>query len=374
MTAHHHPEPPVQISSPRTRQNSSQNSLSITRANLWEKGDAKVTPVDYFISYTSPDKIWAEWIGWVLEEAGATVCLQAWDFAPGSNFVLEMQRATASAHRTIAVLSPDYLTSRFAAPEWAAAFEKDPEGLSRSLVPVQVRDCALEGMLRTIVHIDLVGLDEVAARKQLSDRLGAKRGKPDRAPSFPGTAPVRQDARNPKAFPGASPGSAAGSPTQPAPYIPNPTVLPGSGQNKGVAVPNPNFSNLQLTDLNVYGRRSIFGFLNKYWEDPKVHIVTLVAWGGIGKTAIINSWLNQIREYGYCGASSVCAWSFYNQGKTDNPGADPFLDEALYQFGSVPEGKLDITKAHELAQYIRSRRTLLILDGIEPLVIAHPGR
>src|SRR5271167_4534433 len=124
-------------------------------------------PVDYFISYTSPDKTWAEWIGWVLEEAGATVCLQVWDFAPGSNFVLEMQRAAASANRTIAVLSPDYLTSRFGAPEWAAAFAQDPGGLSRKLVPVRVRDCALDGLLRTIVYIDVVSLDEAAARKQL---------------------------------------------------------------------------------------------------------------------------------------------------------------------------------------------------------------
>jgi len=177
-------------------------------------------PVDYFISYTSPDKTWAEWIGWVLEEAGATVCLQVWDFAPGSNFVLEMQRAAASANRTIAVLSPDYLTSRFGAPEWAAAFAQDPGGLSRKLVPVRVRDCALDGLLRTIVYIDVVSLDEAAARKQLLDGLGAKRGKPDQAPPFPGAAPGGQGARNSKAFPGTSPGFIAASAAQPTPYIP----------------------------------------------------------------------------------------------------------------------------------------------------------
>lgn len=172
--------------------------------------------VDYFISYTSPDKAWAEWIGWVLEEAGASVRLQAWDFVPGSNFVLEMQRAATTAQRTIAVLSPDYLKSRFAAPEWAAAFAQDPEGLSRRLVPVRVRDCALEGMLQAIVHIDLIGLDEAVARKRLSNGLGAKRGKPDRAPSFPGAAP----AGNSRAFPGAVPTSTASSFAQPTPYIP----------------------------------------------------------------------------------------------------------------------------------------------------------
>ena len=42
---------------------------------------------DFFISYTQEDRSWAEWIGWVLEEEGYAVTLQAWDFRPGGNFV-----------------------------------------------------------------------------------------------------------------------------------------------------------------------------------------------------------------------------------------------------------------------------------------------
>jgi hypothetical protein len=38
-------------------------------------------------------------------------------FAPGGNFVIEMQRAAASCDRTIAVLSPPYAKSTYAAPE-----------------------------------------------------------------------------------------------------------------------------------------------------------------------------------------------------------------------------------------------------------------
>src|ERR1700719_3089123 len=144
--------------------------------------------MDFFISYASPDAAWAEWVGWVLEDGGASVIIQAWDFAPGTNFVIEMQHAAASARRTIAILSPDYLNSSFAAPEWAAAFAQDPEGMKRSLVPVRVRECALQGMLRTILHINLVGLDEDRAHKQLVDGLSPKRAKPDRRPAFPGEA------------------------------------------------------------------------------------------------------------------------------------------------------------------------------------------
>lgn len=77
---------------------------------------------DFFISYTSADKRWAEWIAWQLEAAGYTTIIQAWDFQAGGNFVLDMNKATMQAARTIAVLSPDYFASKFTPSEWAAAF------------------------------------------------------------------------------------------------------------------------------------------------------------------------------------------------------------------------------------------------------------
>src|SRR5271165_7200430 len=63
---------------------------------------------DFFISYTKADQPWAEWIAWKLEEAGYSTVIQAWDFRPGANFVLEMQNAATVANRTIAVLSQKY--------------------------------------------------------------------------------------------------------------------------------------------------------------------------------------------------------------------------------------------------------------------------
>jgi hypothetical protein len=142
---------------------------------------------DYFISYTAADARWAEWIAWVLEgKKECTTLLQAWDFVPGSNFVLEMQRAASSTSRTIAVLSPDYLRSAYAKPEWAAAFAQDPEGMKRKLVPVMVRDCTPDGLLKAIVHINLVNLTEEEAENALFTGLLGTRQKPGTAPAFPG--------------------------------------------------------------------------------------------------------------------------------------------------------------------------------------------
>ena len=109
--------------------------------------------VDYFVSYTSADRPWAEWIAWELEAAGCSTIVQAWDMQPGANFVVEMQRATRAAERTIAVLSPAFLESPYCEAEWAAAFAKDPVGLRRALVPVRVRDCDPVGLLGPIVYL-----------------------------------------------------------------------------------------------------------------------------------------------------------------------------------------------------------------------------
>src|SRR2546430_2047421 len=82
--------------------------------------EEKQSTIDFFISYNGEDKTWAEWIAWQLEDAGFSIILQAWDFRPGANFVLEMDKAARLAERTIAVLSPDYIKAVYTQPEWAA--------------------------------------------------------------------------------------------------------------------------------------------------------------------------------------------------------------------------------------------------------------
>jgi TIR domain len=102
-----------------------------------------------------------------LEAAGYTTVLQAWDFRPGSAFLHEMQQATSSAGRTIAVLSPAYFGSRFSGAEWRAVFAKDPTGERGLLVPVRVQECQPPGLLASRVYIDLVEVGEEEARRRL---------------------------------------------------------------------------------------------------------------------------------------------------------------------------------------------------------------
>jgi tetratricopeptide (TPR) repeat protein len=156
--------------------------------------------VDFFVSYTTADRPWAEWIAWELEHAGYSVVIQAWDFAPGSNFVLEMQNAVRVATRTITVLSPAFLQSPYCAAEWAAAFRVDPTGEQRKLVPVRIRECDPEGLLGAIVYVDVVGLSETASRAALLAGVADSRPKPP-AVVFPGAVGGRggEQVRRPEA-------------------------------------------------------------------------------------------------------------------------------------------------------------------------------
>jgi tetratricopeptide (TPR) repeat protein len=167
-------------------------------------------PIDFFISYTGKDKTWAEWIAWTLEEAGYKTMIQAWDFHAASNFVLKMQQGTADTARTIAVITPDYFESAFTNPEWAVAFANDPTSEKGKLIPVRVADFKPQGLFKTIVYINLVGLDEAAAKKNLTDSIAnivkRTRMKPVTKPMFPGgKAPATHGA--PPPFPGASAGT-----------------------------------------------------------------------------------------------------------------------------------------------------------------------
>jgi hypothetical protein len=141
---------------------------------------------DFFISYNSADQAWAEWIAGQLEVAGYSTVIQAWDFRPGNNFVLAMQKAATEAQSTLIVLSPDWLTAQFTWPEFAAAFAQDPTSEKRKVMPVRVRPCDLSGLLRAIVYIDLVGVEEAEARQRLLEGVDLK-PKPRKPRPFPGT-------------------------------------------------------------------------------------------------------------------------------------------------------------------------------------------
>ena len=72
----------------------------------------------------------------------------------------------------------------------------------------------------------------------------------------------------------------------------------------------------------------------------------------------------------YRGAQRVYGWSFYSQGAAEGrqASADLFIASALSWFGDTnPDEGSPWDKGERLADLIRNQRTLLVLDGMEPL-------
>ncbi|MFC1508813.1 NACHT domain-containing protein, partial [Candidatus Omnitrophota bacterium] len=118
------------------------------------------------------------------------------------------------------------------------------------------------------------------------------------------------------------------------------------------------------------GREKELALLDDAWNDPNTAIFTLVAWGGVGKTALVNCWLNNMARDSYRGAERVFGWSFYSHGTREDRQAsgDEFIDKALREFGDPdPSQGSPWDKGVRLANLIRRQRTLFVLDGLEPL-------
>ena len=122
----------------------------------------------------------------------------------------------------------------------------------------------------------------------------------------------------------------------------------------------------------LIGRETELARLDAAWESSETHVLTYVAFGGMGKSALVSHWLDRMAAAGWRGARRVLEWSFYSQGTEDRvTSADRFLDYALGWFGD-PDPKAGVARDRglRLAGLVRQEKTLLVLDGVEPL--QHP--
>src|SRR4051794_37150028 len=203
---------------------------------------------DFFISHAGRDTGWAEWLAWQLQQAGYTVELDVWDWAPGQDFVSRMQAALESADRLLAVCTEAYFASAFGGAELRAAFAQHAAAEGR-ILPVLVEPVNLPRLYAPLISLDLTGLDEATAAARLRVRLSGVR--PTRPPPFP--QPAQSDG------PAGRPGF-AGSP---------PAVWK-------VPARNPRFTgrDVMLTEL----RRRLHA------EESTLVVQALYGLGGVGKT------------------------------------------------------------------------------------------
>ncbi|MDB6118460.1 MAG: hypothetical protein JWO08_2241 [Verrucomicrobiaceae bacterium] len=132
---------------------------------------------------------------------------------------------------------------------------------------------------------------------------------------------------------------------------------------------------------NLIGRQDETHFLNETWnkavlgECQRPRIISIVAFGGEGKTSLVAKWAAELAHREWPGCDTAYAWSFYSQGTQDQVAAssDLFFAEALSFFGDpamASSADSGFTKGKRLARLIGEQRALLLLDGVEPLQYA----
>ena len=134
----------------------------------------------------------------------------------------------------------------------------------------------------------------------------------------------------------------------------------------------------------LIGRDDELRLLNDAWdkvrkaEAQRPHVLTFVALGGEGKTSLVAKWAAELAFQEWPECEAAFAWSFYSQGTREQLAAssDLFLNEALTFFGDDADKQFAgsnagaFEKGQRLARIVGQRRSLLILDGLEPLQYA----
>jgi hypothetical protein len=147
-----------------------------------------------------------------------------------------------------------------------------------------------------------------------------------------------------------------------------------AGGTPSAPPPKPQPAYVHITGLpetayeRLVGRDTELKRLDDAWADAKTNILSLVAEGGAGKSALVNEWLSRLRTDDYRGAQAVLGWSFYSQGTKERAtSADAFLDWALNKLAVELKTTSAAAKGEAIAEAMTRRRALLVLDGVEPL-------
>ncbi|PZO49306.1 MAG: hypothetical protein DCF16_14760 [Alphaproteobacteria bacterium] len=271
-----------------------------------------VQPWDFFISYSHRDVAYAKRLQRGLSSRGLKIW---WDerLTVGKPFGMEIDKALALSRRVLVLWSKNGVKSEWVQQEASAARHY------QKILPYRLDDCALPVEFMNL-HTKPLGNAADAVDIILNDS-GAQ----------------------------LVPGSRALTIRDPEIYL---AKLP------------------QTAAQRLFGREREFSMLFEAWDSGKTGVVILQAMGGQGKTALMRHWVQSMMECGWSGASRVYVESFYSQGTDEKRGgsADAFFTHALKWFGyDGPKITSRSAEGEELARRVQQERTLLILDGLEPL-------
>jgi tetratricopeptide (TPR) repeat protein len=329
-----------------------------------------------FVSYSHKDEKWKKLLLPQLETLAQIGLLDVWEdrrIDAGDTWYPEIQDAMEKAGAAICLISANYLSSSFIHKEEVPFFLKQREEKDLLLLPVLISACPWERIdwLKPIQMLPRDGkpVEELSAAKRnrvfaaVAEQVAAAF---DKSRSADSKVLLEMTRGSKAAFDVLEAALDSVSDVVLESALPSPALA--------VAPPPPqpekiDITRLPVTGAELFGRAEELRWLDELWESGKVRIATLVAWGGVGKSTLVNKWLERMERDGFRGARKVFGWTFYSQGTGERvSSADFFISEALRFFGD-PEPDLGSpwSKGERLAELIGREKNLLVLDGLEPL-------
>jgi tetratricopeptide (TPR) repeat protein len=279
---------------------------------------------DVFISYSGHDKAWVR--GELLsriEKAGLRAFIDFRDFTPGAPSNKECARGVLECRKTVAVLTPEYFTSKSGWTEFEQIMLNvlDPANRELRLIPLLKAPCEKPLEIRSFTHIDFTdGADLDLAWRQLLTALGAP--------------PEQQPPEQPK---------------RDHWFLAHPYPMP------------PNFTG-RLTERAMLS--------NWLAADIPNRLLLVQALGGFGKSALTWHWL--MHDVDPRAWPRVVWWSFYE----GDASFDSFLANTVqYLLGGRVNAQSFSARDQlvTLFQVLHQPGTLLVLDGFERALRAFGG-
>jgi len=154
-------------------------------------------------------------------------------------------------------------------------------------------------------------------------------------------------------------------------------ALPKAVEQKGrISVPKipqpfPNFPfepslhNQTAPEENFVGRKDMLDTITGWYKDPEVRIGGLIGWGGVGKSALVRKWYDELED-NKIQPDGIFWWGFYR-----NAYLEQFLNALLRYVsgGQVKPDKIKSTweKTERIKEYLGQGTYLIILDGLEEM-------
>lgn len=154
---------------------------------------------DAFISYSHKDSAWVRnTLLPHLEREGLCVCIDYRDFEVGVPSLVNMENAVKRSRKTLLVLTPDWVASKWTEFEALLIQTKDPVGRGRRILPLKVQPCELPDRLQIFTYLDLTDPAEFDFQMQ---RLVAAIHSAPPSPKPTKTIPVQRPTRPSRPMP-----------------------------------------------------------------------------------------------------------------------------------------------------------------------------